>query len=147
MANAKNNFQDQCQRAYPLCFLLEVLWFQVLYSVLNLFWINLWGASLVAQMVKHLPAMQETQVWSLGWEDPLETDTATHSSILAWRIPMDRPWGHKESDTTEWLTLCVTSDKYPNLSESVSPPNGIAEGRKWDHVSRACSTVPNVSTN
>ena len=39
------------------------------------------GASLVAQTVKNLPAMQETQVWSLGWEDPLEMGTATHSSI------------------------------------------------------------------
>ena len=42
---------------------------------------------LVAQMVKTLPAMQETQVQSLGQEDPLEKDTTTHSSILAWRIP------------------------------------------------------------
>ena len=44
-------------------------------------------ASLVAQMVKNLPAMQETQVWSLGQEDPLEKEMATHSSILAWKIP------------------------------------------------------------
>ena len=43
--------------------------------------------SLVAQMVKILPAMQETQVLALGWEDPLEKGMATHSSILAWRIP------------------------------------------------------------
>ena len=42
---------------------------------------------LVAQMVKNLPAMQETQVQSLAWEDPLEKALATHSSILAWRIP------------------------------------------------------------
>ena len=44
-------------------------------------------ASLVAQMVKNLPAVQETQVQSLGWEDSLEKEMATHSSILAWRIP------------------------------------------------------------
>ena len=44
------------------------------------------GFSLVAQRKKHLPAMQETQVRSLGWEDPLEKEMATHSSILAWRI-------------------------------------------------------------
>ena len=43
--------------------------------------------SLVAQPVKHLPTMHETQVRSLGWEDPLEKKMATHSSILAWRIP------------------------------------------------------------
>ena len=46
--------------------------------------------SLVAQLVKNPPAMQETWVQSLGWEDPLEEGMATHSSILAWRIPMDR---------------------------------------------------------
>ena len=44
-------------------------------------------ASLVAQMVKRLSAMQETQVRSLGWEDPLEKEMAAHSSILAWKIP------------------------------------------------------------
>ena len=47
-------------------------------------------ASLVAQMVKNLPAMQEIWVQSLGWEDPLEEGMATYSSILAWRIPIDR---------------------------------------------------------
>ena len=41
----------------------------------------------MAQMVKNLPEMQETQVQPLGWEDPLEKGMATHSSILAWRIP------------------------------------------------------------
>ena len=45
------------------------------------------GASLVAQMVKHLPAVWETWVQSLDWEDPLEEEIATHSSILAWEIP------------------------------------------------------------
>ena len=124
-------------------------------------------ASLVAQMVKHLPAMQETRVQSLGQEDPLEKEMATYSSTLAWKIPwmaepgglqsmgsqraghdwvtslhfiihvgegngnplqyscpensMDwgawwatySPWGHKEVDTTEWLThhTCHCSSK------------------------------------
>ena len=45
-------------------------------------------ASLVAQLVKNPPAMWETRVRSLGWEDPLEKGKATHSSILAWRIPL-----------------------------------------------------------
>ena len=82
---------------------------------------------LVAQIAKNLPAMRETWVQSLGWEDPLEEGMATHSSILAWRIPMDRGawqatvhWGHKESDTTERLSKaqwsdqcgCTTSNKY-----------------------------------
>ena len=56
-------------------------------------------ASLVAQTVKNPPRMQETRVQSLGREDPLEKEMATHSSTLAWRIP----WGHKESDTIERL--------------------------------------------
>ena len=47
-------------------------------------------ASLAAQLVKNLPATWETWVRSLGWQDPLEEEMATHSSILAWRIPMDR---------------------------------------------------------
>jgi len=52
-------------------------------------WLNGYGtgASLVAQTVKKLLAMQETLVWSLGWEDHLEKGMATHSSVLAWRIP------------------------------------------------------------
>ena len=62
-------------------------------------------------MVKHLPAMLETWVRSYSWKDPLEVGMATHSSILAWRIPMKRgAWqaivhrGRKESDTTERLS-------------------------------------------
>ena len=51
------------------------------------------GASLVAQRLKHLPAMWETRVQSLGWEEPLEKEMVTHSSILAWRIP----WTEKPS--------------------------------------------------
>ena len=47
-------------------------------------------ASLVAQTVKNPPAMRETWLRSLGWEDPLEEGIEAHSSILAWRIPMDR---------------------------------------------------------
>ena len=52
-------------------------------------------SSLVAQLVKNSPMMRETWVRSLGWEDPLEKGRATHSSILAWRIP----WGRKEWGT------------------------------------------------
>ena len=66
-------------------------------------------------MVKNLPAMQEPWVPLLGWEDPLEEGMATHSSVLAWRIPWTEepgglhPWGCKESDTTEQLTHTQTS--------------------------------------
>ena len=67
-------------------------------------------AFLVAHLVKDLSEGQETQVQSLDQEDPLEKEIATHSSILAWRIPQRSlvgysPWGRKESDTTERLTL------------------------------------------
>ena len=59
-------------------------------------------------MVKNLLAIQGTWVRSLGWEDPLEKEITTHSSLLAWRIPWTEesgglysPWGHKELDKTE----------------------------------------------
>ena len=63
--------------------------------------------SLVAQLVKNLPAMWETWVLSLSWEDPLEKGKATHSSILAWKIPWTvySPWGLKDSEMTERLSL------------------------------------------
>ena len=70
------------------------------------------GASLRAQLVKNLPAVQEVRVQSLGWGDPLEQGKATHSSgYSCLENPMDRgawqdsPWGRKESDTTERLNL------------------------------------------
>ena len=53
--------------------------------------------SQAAQMIKNLPAMRETWVRSLGWEDPLEEETATHSSILAWRIPWTEEPGKLQS--------------------------------------------------
>ena len=56
-------------------------------------------ASLVAQLVKNPPAMQKTWVKSLGWEDPLEKGKATHSSILAWRIPWTTVHGVAKSLT------------------------------------------------
>ena len=61
----------------------------------------------MAQLVKNPPAMQETWVPSLGWENPLEKGKATHSSILAWRIPWTiySPWDRKELDITEQLSL------------------------------------------
>ena len=74
-------------------------------------------AFLVAQMVKHLPAVLETQVQSLGREDPLKKGTATHFSILAWRIHGQRslvgysPWGRKEADITEVTNTGWISDQ------------------------------------
>ena len=66
-------------------------------------------------MVKNVPAMWETSVQSLGREDPLEKGMATHSSILAWRMPWTEepgrlsPWNHKELDIGERLTLSLFS--------------------------------------
>ena len=54
-------------------------------------------ASLVAQMVKHLPTMWDAQVRSLGWEDPLKKEMATRSSILAWKIPWTEDPGRLQS--------------------------------------------------
>ena len=82
-------------------------------------------ASLVAQTVKNLPALQETQVWSLGWEDPLEKEMATHSIILAWRIPWTeevdglQSMGCKESFMTERLSL--TPDFWYHNRENCLP--------------------------
>jgi len=68
----------------------------------------------VAQTVKSLPEVWETQVRPLGQKDPLEKEMATHSSILAWKIPWMRnlvgysPWSHKELDMTEQQTLSLS---------------------------------------
>ena len=58
-------------------------------------------ASFVTQRVKNLPAMQETQVQSLGWEDPLEKEMATHFSILTWRIPWTEEPGGLQSTRSQ----------------------------------------------
>ena len=70
--------------------------------------------------------MQETQVRSLGWEDPLEKGMAAHSSILAWRIPWTEepgglysPWGRKELDMAEQLSLSITIDLEKNYERTV----------------------------
>ena len=61
---------------------------------------------LVAQMVKNLPAVWETQVQSLGWEDPLEKEVATHSSILTWKTPWtEEPGGLQSMESPKWTLL------------------------------------------
>ena len=82
---------------------------------------SIFGASQVAQRIKRLPAMQETGVRPLGWEDPLEKEMAAHSSILAWRIPWtEEPGGpRKESDTTEWLHFHFLSLVYSQLCKQL----------------------------
>ena len=88
-------------------FLGMILNAQAANSENKLDYIRIFRASLVVQMVKRLPTMRETQVRSLGWEDTLEKEMATHSGTLAWKIPWWRsivgysPRGNKESDMTE----------------------------------------------
>ena len=81
----------------------------------------------MAQIVKNLPAIQETQVRSLGQEDPLEKRMVTHSSILGLENPMDKkslmsysPWGREASDMTEWLTLSQFHGEFTSLWADVS---------------------------
>ena len=68
--------------------------------------------SLVARLVKNLPAMRETWVWSLGWEDPLEKGKATHSSILDWRIPWTAQFMGLQRVGHDWATFTFTLTQY-----------------------------------
>ena len=85
--------------------------------------------SFLAQLVRNQPAMQETWIESLDWEDPLEKGKATHSSILTWRIPgLYSPWGHKEPNTAEQLSL--TAILYKGLGFLY--PQGLLEPMPTD---------------
>ena len=107
LRNHKTVFQSNYTSYIPTC---NVQGFQLLHIPLLICFLPIidiladMRASFVAQLVKNLPAIQETWVRSLGWEDPLEMGKATHSSILAWRIPWTI-WGRKKSDMTERLSL------------------------------------------
>ena len=103
----------------------------------------------MTQRVKNLPTMQESWILSLGWEDPLEEDMATHSSILSWKIPLDRgAWqdtvhGVAKSQTHDWATstaaaaaatslsrvqLCAT----PEMAAHQAPPSlGFSRQEHW----------------
>ena len=89
------------------------------------FWKSSW-TSLVAQMVKRLPTMWETWVQSLGWEDLLEKETATHSSILAWKIPWTEEHGRLQSMGSQrvrhdWATsLSFLAQRVEEISDSLA---------------------------
>ena len=96
------------------------------------------GASLVVQMAKSWPAVQETQVPSLGQEDSLEKGTAAHSSTLAWRIPWaEKPGrllslGRKESGTSEGLMLllvlsCIMSENIDSAAKGASLKSQLSD--------------------
>ena len=87
-----------------MAILTDVTWYLIVVSICSSLIIS---DSLVAQSVKNPPTMQETWVWSLGWEDLLEKEMTTHSSVLSWEIPWTEepgglysPWDHKELDST-----------------------------------------------
>ena len=69
----------------------------------------------MAQTVKNLPTMQELQVQSLGWEDPLEKETATHSSILAWRIPWTEEPGGLQSMGSQRVRHNLVTNTYTHM--------------------------------
>ena len=77
-------------------------------------------ASLVAQLVKNPPAMSETWVWSLGWEDPLEKGNATHSRVLAWRIP--------------WTVVHGITKRQTGLSDFHFQPKPQTETRRTEGI-------------
>ena len=94
-------------------------WTLILIHLFVSYHLDIW-ASLVAQRLKRLPGMRETRVLSLGWEDPLEKEMATHSSILAWRIPWREEPGRLQSmglqrvghDWVTSLSLFLTSRRF-----------------------------------
>ena len=101
-------------------------WFSVFLLVLQFpkafIWLELllW-ASLVVQLVKNLPAMWETWVWSQGWEDPLEKETATHSSTLTWRIPWTEEQDRLQSMESQRVGHdCATNFHFSQLLLQVS---------------------------
>ena len=112
----------------PPCFLVPLPWVQLPQQTMNLKTKGLvfiipniihicLGASGVAQIVDNLLAMQETWVWSLFWDDPLEKGMATHSSILYWRIP----WTEEPDELQSMRSQRVRHNWGTNTFISVSP--------------------------
>ena len=99
-------------------------------------------SSPVAQRVKNLPAKQKTQVWSLGWEDPLEKGMATYSSILAWEIPLAEEPGELQLSHSCFLaSVCLIPCNPMNYSPPDSSVHGILQTRilvifliQWLHI-------------
>ena len=100
-------------------------------------------ASLVAQLVKNLPAMLETWVWSLGWEDSLEKGTATHSSILAWRIPgMGEPGGLPSMGSHrigyDWSDLALDGETMETVTVFIFFSSKITADGDCSHEIKRC---------
>ena len=120
---------DQVQAKWPIWIkLLKDIDLQIRMPILL---IDNMSYNKVVQMVKNPPAMQETRVWSLGGEDPLEKEMATHSSILAWRIPgTEEPGGLQStwSKSQTWLTDCAFNASYSwSISRAVNKNHVICK--------------------
>ena len=106
--------------------------------------------SLVAQRIKHLPAMQETRVRSLGWEYPLEKEMATHSSILAWRIPWTEEPGRLQSTGSQrvrhdWATSLFHFKPLSSCVLSIWPAALFQPLDSW--VQSICEAVISLTGN
>ena len=103
------------------------------------------GASLAAQMVKTLPAMQKTQVRFLGWEDPLQEGTATHSSILAWRTAWtEEPGGLQsmELQSLTWLrTLSFSFPSSAQLTQALISTSAAAAAKSLQSCPTLCDPI------
>ena len=92
-----------------------------------------YGASLVAQRIKRLPPMWDTRVWSLGWEDPLEKEMVTHSSILAWRIP----WAEEPGSLQSTGSQGVGHNQVTSLSSCILIDPIVF----WEELEKRCSFI------
>ena len=102
----------------------------------------------MAQMVKSLPAMQETWIWSLGQEDPLEKEMATHSSILAWKNPMDggarQSTVHGVAKSRTWLSDFTTGLGHHDFTAAALgsiPDQGTKIPQSENEVAQSCPTL------
>ena len=101
----------------------------------NIIFGSLWGASLVAQMVKNLSAMQETLVWTLGQEDPLDKKMTTLSSILPWKIPWTEEHGGLQSmGSQKSQTRDMTQRLNSNNSETKRLGLGVRDEWRSDNI-------------
>ena len=113
MLIAPKNTLSHTQSKFYSKYLDNVLWSRHLKFIIT----SMCGSFLVGQIVKTLPEMREIQVWSLGWEDPLEKGMRTHSSILAWRIPWtEEPVGLQSTGLHrvrhDWNNLAHNTHQY-----------------------------------
>ena len=141
MNTSSHRFSEGGNHIWFLQYKFRVSWAHHRSSVNVWCWLNTLS-SLVAQRLKHLPAMQETWVQSLGREDPLEKEMATHSSILAWRIPWtEEPGGlHRVAKSQTRLSNFTHSLTHSNTGGCCLPRLMVAGLLSSDHLVRSKSS-------